>query len=116
MVTLKEQIDADLSDIFYNANDFAFSVTYTPKNKSPVATYIIPQDADPTLSDPDILADMQTVRIPSDFFTSYGVEPRRGDQLDWDGTTWTVINKVGGGPHLGEWIIEITRSARRVIR
>ena len=117
MVTFKDQISTDLSEVFYNTDEFAESITYTPKDKSPGATSIIPMDEDPSFSDPDILADMQTVRIQASFFTAYGagVEPRRGDVLTWGGTEWTVTNKVGGGSHLGEWIIEITRSARRVI-
>jgi hypothetical protein len=115
-MTLKDQILSDLDDVFYNTDDFGESVTYTPEGEVGAATIIIPMAADPTLSDPDILADMTTIRIRMSFFDAYGgIEPGRGDTILWNGVTYYVTNKVGGDPQSGEWTLEITRSTRRVI-
>jgi len=105
-----DQLTTDLNEIFYNTDEFAESVTYTPRTGSPFSAKIIRQDQDASLN-PESPGDRMEIRIRTSQLTT----PNIGDRLTIGGETWQVIEIIGGGPSELEWFLGLTRSERRLL-
>jgi len=109
-MTFSDQIVSDLSQVFYNASEFAESATYTPRTGSPSTVTVIRQDQDASLNT-ESPGDRAEIRIRTSELTT----PNIGDQITMGGDTWQVIEILGGGPSEHEWFLGLTRSERRLL-
>lgn len=110
MVTLKDQMSTDLDDAFYNVEDFAENIIYTPRGGSPQAIIAVILDQDSSLSEGFVMGDSLNIRVKS---ADVAVPGR--DSLMLYGEKWFVIRNLGGGPSIGEWELEISRSETRIV-
>lgn len=99
-------------NIFFNTNEFAETVTYTPNGGIAKNINIIQLNEDAALLEPHPLKDSKTILVK---YADVN-EPNYGDIITWGGDTWYVINNYGGGQFTtGTYKLEISRSNRRRI-
>ena len=104
-MTLKTQMTSDLS-AFFNVDEFADTITYTPSGGAPVPITGIPEEMDPSIMD---------VAPPADVLYSDVSDPQRGDTFTISSETWYLIENIGGGSHEGMWKLLVSRSDKRRI-
>lgn len=109
-MTLKTQILADLP-VFFNVDEFAESVTYTPKGAAAKTVTICFGAEDPAAQTPAPPGDAMVILVKY----ADAAAPTTGDTFLIDGVTWNLSGIVSGGPEAGIWQIRVTRSARRDI-
>jgi len=105
-MTLKDQMAADLAAIFYNTDDFAESVTYTPADATPAKT--ISAIIDYGQGDEYKGADSYGVRAVIRVQASEIAQPARKDEVTIGTDTWVVIGADLIADGL-EWIIEVNK-------
>lgn len=110
-MTFKTEIAADLTSVFFNAIEFAESVTYTPNGAAAKTIAICFGDEDLAAQTPAPPGDSMIILVQYADATA----PGRGDKFTIDSVTWYLDAIVGGGRVEGIWQICVTRSARRDI-
>ena len=108
-MTLKTQMVDDLS-VFFNEDEFAESVTYTPSGGDPVAVSIIPYTSDESLQDPQPAADEMIIEVRESEVASPNPQ---GDTFTIDSETWYIVENISGPKATGIWRLRLTRSERR---
>ena len=101
-------METDLS-VFFNEDEFAESVTYTPSGGDPVAVSIIIDASDESLQDPQPAADEIIISVRESEVSS----PGTGDTFTIDSETWYVLEIISGPKATGIWRLRLTRSERR---
>lgn len=109
-MTLKDQMAADLANIFFNPADFAETVAYTPaggqaKSIAAVITYGDPEESG--LSGMDALNTEAMLEIMADATNGIAV----GEQVAIGAETWRVLYGHKGEDGL-TWRCRISRSTR----
>ena len=109
-MTLKQQMIADL-DIFFNTDEFAEEITYTPAGGSATTITMIPDAQN---------AGIQSVAPESDSMiiyvkTSDVPSPNYKDTFTINGEVWYLRANLSGGANDGTRQLEISRSERRPI-
>lgn len=108
MTTFKEQEAIDLA-VFYNTDEMAKEVTYSPKDGQAKTVTIIPGSRKGTLQDPIAPADTMVIWVQ----TADVENPQFEDQFSIDGEIWYFSENLSGGGDDLEWELEISRSKRR---
>lgn len=108
--SLHRQMIADLDDVFYNVAEFADEIIYEPRGEDPVGIRAVILGQDDVVAEPGILGDTLRIRV-----RSRDVQVPGRDSLIYNGRRWFVLRNAGGGPHIGEWELEISRSEQRSI-
>lgn len=107
-MTLKTDMAADLTNVFFNTDEFAESISYTPKGGAAATIKVILSDEDATIQSPTAPGDhMVVVAQYTDIAT-----PQRGDTFTINSITWYFVEIVLGGRAEGLWHIRVSRSAR----
>lgn len=114
MSSFKDQLAADLEAVFYNDEDFAESVSYTPhggtaKTVKKLVTYGEGDEAGQEWRVPDTYGVNATIQVMT--FGEYGLATvTNQDKLQIEGRTWCVVgaHKINDGL---EWLIEIIPEA-----
>lgn len=109
-MTLKTDIFSDLA-AFFNTEEFAETITYTPSGGDAVSIAAIPEDMDPSIMDVEPPADSMVLHVK----TADVSDPQRGDTFTISSETWYLVENLGGGSHEGMWKILISRSDKRRI-
>ena len=112
MTTFDTQLTAELASVFFNTDEFAESITYTPSGGTSKTVKMIPDEEDPgsqTLAPP---GDSMIILVQSAEVTA----PLRGDTYTIGGITWYHEEIIRGGPEEGVYHIRLTRSVRRVVK
>lgn len=110
-MTLKDQIAADLTAVFFNSDEFGESATYTSSGGVAKTITICFGDEDLAAQTPAPPGDTMIIMVQ---YTD-ALTPRKGDTFTIDGVTWNLDRIAAGGPEEGIWHIRVTRSARRDI-
>lgn len=100
---------ADLSSVFFNIDEFAESVVYTPYGGTAKAITVVLSGENPAIQDPAAPGDEMIVIAKYADITA----PRKGDTFTINSETWYVTGSPQGGRSEGVWHIRVTRSARR---
>ena len=116
MTVLRDQMSADLSSIFYNTDDFAELVTYTPAGEaSRIIPAIISYDKglESRIDAVNAFGAAATMRIraggPDGIATVTNQDTVLIDGVSWHvGSPYTEPRKIGGGL---EWEIELHRDS-----
>jgi len=108
-MSFKTQLTSDLA-VFYNSEEFADEVTYTPSGEAGYSINIIIEVSDESLQDPASPQDEMIILVRESDVAAPNV---RGDTLTIDSETWYVIENLEGPKPNGCWELLITRSARR---
>ena len=109
-MSLKSQMTSDL-DMFFNTDEFASTITYTPTGGDPVSITAVPGAQDATGQDPVPSGDTMVI-----FVMAAEVEnPQYKDQFTIDGETWYFRRNLSGGANDGVYELEISRSEWRPI-
>jgi len=109
-MTLKTQMTSDLS-AFFNVNEFAEIITYTPSGGAGVSITGILEETDPSIMDVAPPADSMVLHV----LYSDVSDPQRGDTFTISSETWYLIENIGGGSHEGIWKLLVSRSDKRRI-
>ena len=109
-MTFKTQMINDLS-VFFNTDEFAETITYTPSGGSPVEISAIPGDQNATLQDPPPAGDTMTIFVKASDVSDPGYK----DQFTINSETWYFRKNLSGGSNDGILELEISRSERRAI-
>ncbi len=107
---LLDQQRVDLVDVFYNVEEFAEEIIYEPRGGDPVGIRAVLLTQDDVLTEEGIIGDVQRIRV-----RSCDVNIPGRDSLILHGKRWFVLRNVGGGPHIGEWELEISKGETRVL-
>lgn len=110
-MTFKTQLAADLNNVFFNTDEFAESITYTPAGGTAKTITAICNVEDPASQTPAPPGDSMIILARSSEVTA----PGRGDTYTIDTVTWYHEEIVSGGPKSGVYHIGLSRSARRVV-
>lgn len=110
-VTFKMQLAADLTEVFFNSDEFAEEAVYTPYGGVAKAVDLILSQEDPAIQTPAPPGDTMVVLAK---FADIAL-PGRGDTFLINAETWFFVENVGGGRAEGIWHIRVSRSARRVV-
>ena len=104
MSTFKDQLDADLTDIFFSSDEFAETITYNG-----VAILCVPTDGyEMTASVPGVNVPTRVVLVKqADVAT-----PKAGDKIIMDEQTWYVM--PGMTLDGGVWTLTLNIEIRRV--
>lgn len=108
--SLRRQMFADLEDVFYNVEEFAKEIIYTPRGESAQVIRAVVLAGDSPLEDPEVLGDTLRIRVR----TRDIAKPDR-DEIILDGRKYHVVRNAGGGPQVGEWELEISQSEQRIL-
>ncbi|MFH1616657.1 MAG: hypothetical protein ABIG61_16435 [Planctomycetota bacterium] len=109
-MTLKTQMTSDLS-VFFNTDEFAETITYTPSGGEAVSISAILEDMDPSIMDVPPPADSMLLSVKYSDISS----PGRGDTFTISEETWYLVKNLGGGYYDGTWKLLISRSDKRRI-
>jgi len=109
-MTLKAQIAADITG-FFDTEDFAEEITYTPSGGAPVTITVIIGEVDPSVMAEYPPADNAVLNV----MVSDVADPQIGDTFTVNSETWHLISNLGGGSTIGTWQLAISRSARRIV-
>ena len=109
MTAFTDQLDTDLTGVFFNAAEFAEAVSYTPVGGAARSITICYGDQN---------AASQTPQPPGDSLViwmkySDASAPLKGDAFTIDSVTWYLDEILSGGRLEKCWEIRLTRSARR---
>ena len=107
-MTFKTQLATDM-DAFFNTDEFAESVTYTPFGGSAQTITARLTDEDPTIQTPAPSKDSAILIVKYSDSTA----PAKGDTFTINSETWYLVEIVQGGRSEGVWHLRISRSARR---
>ena len=109
-MTFKQQMIADL-DIFFNTDEFAENITYTPAGGSPASVSAILGDENAAIQDPVPAGDTMRIYVKAGEVPS----PNYKDTFTIGGEVWYLRANLSGGANDGIWQLEISRSERRPI-
>ena len=109
-MTLKTQIASDLS-AFFNTDEFAEDISYTPSGGDAVSISAILEDMDPSIMAEAPPADSMVLHVP----TADVSNPQRGDTFTISSETWYLVENIGGGSTEGMWKLLVSRSDKRRI-
>jgi len=110
-MSLKTDMLADLDDVFFNTNEFAETVTYTPYGGTAGSIAAIPEDIDPSIMDVPPAGDSMLLTVK----VSDVPNPLRGDTFLIGTETWHLVKNLGGGAYARIWSLVISRSGKRKI-
>ena len=108
-MTFRTAAAADLTAVFFNSDEFADEIVYTPNGGAPATITAILTEEDPTIQTPAPPGDTMIVLARHADISS----PGRGDAFAIDGEDWHFVEIVAGGRAEGIWHIRASRSARR---
>lgn len=111
-MTFKTIISDDLTNVFFNVDEFAEAVTYTPNGGAARTIKVILTQEDPAIQTPAPPGDSMIIVVRYADITA----PGRGDTFTINSETWYVDGAPAGGRSEGIWRIQVSRSARRDIR
>ena len=106
-MTLKADILTDLDDVFYDTDEFAETVSYTPSGGDAVSLTILRDEQDPSIMADAPPGDEMIIRVKASDVSS----PQRGDVFLIDTETWYL--KATLGISGGETRLSLTRSGWR---
>jgi hypothetical protein len=109
-MTLAADLAADLAT-FFDTDEFAKTITYTPSGGAGVSISAIREEMDPSIMSEAPPGDSMTLLVKSADVTN----PQRGDAFTIDSEIWYLIRNLGGGSIVGTWKLEISRSDKRHI-
>ena len=109
-MTLATDIASDLSEVFYDTDEFAMSATYTPSGGSAAAVSVIKEEANPAIMDPPPPGDTLIIRA----MASEVADPARGDTFVIDSETYYLLENLGGASP-GEQRLLLTKSDKRTL-
>ena len=107
-MTLKTDTISDLAT-FFNTDEFAETITYTPSGGTAISITAIREEMDPSIISEAPPGDSITLLVKSADVSN----PQRGDSFTIDSETWYLIRNLGGGSPSGVWKLEISRSDKR---
>lgn len=107
----RDMLAADLDAVFFNVNEFAELITYTPNGGAAKYINIVPAAEDLAGQTPAPPGDTMVIMAKYSDIAS----PGRGDTFILNTVTWYFVELVGGGRMEGVWHIRISRSARRSV-
>ncbi len=96
---------------FFNTDEFAETITYTPSGGDAVSITALPEEIDPSIMAVASPADNMILHV----LTADVSNPQRGDAFTVFSETWYLVENLGGGPHEGMWKILVSRSDKRRI-
>ncbi len=99
---------ADL-DVFFNTDEFADTITYTPADGDPVSISAVLGDQNATIQDPEPAGDSMVIFVKA----SDVADPGYRDQFTINSETWYLRRNLSGGPNDEILELEISRSERR---
>jgi len=110
-MTLKTDMAADLSTVFFNTDEFAEAATLTPKGGSAKTINIVCEEE--SLSSQSIFppGDVMTILVQ---YTDHNT-PLLGDTYTINSVTWYHNQVLSGGRGEGVWHIEVSRSKRKQV-
>lgn len=106
-MTLKVDILTDLDDVFYDTDEFAETVSYTPSAGDAAGVTILREEQDPSIMSDAPPDDEMIIRVK----ISDVADPQRGDVFTIDDETWYL--KANLGINGGEARLSLTRSGWR---
>lgn len=109
-MTLKTQITSDLS-AFFNTDEFAETISYTPSDGGAVSIAAILEDMDPSIMAEAPPADSMILHV----LHSDVSDPQRGDTFTISSETWYLVENIGGGSTEETWKLLVSRSDKRRI-
>jgi len=108
-MTFQSDLATDLSEVFFNTEEFSEEIVYTPSGGEASTIDVIVSQEDPTIQTPAPPGDTMIVAAKYADIAS----PGRGDTFTINSETWNFVGIVGGGRAEGVWHIRVSRSARR---
>jgi len=108
-MTFRTAAAADLTSVFFNSDEFAEEIVYTPNGDEAATIQAILSEEDPALQSPAPPGDTMIVLAKYADISS----PGRGDAFTINGEDWHFVEIVAGGRGEGIWHIRASRSARR---
>lgn len=108
-MTLKTDMATDLTNVFFNADEFSESATYTASGSAAATITIGFEEENLAMQNPQPPGDSMVILVKYSDATSLG----RGDSFSINSVTWYLDEIVSGGRAEGIWHVRVTRSARR---
>lgn len=109
-MTLKTDMASDLP-AFFNTDEFAETIIYTPSGGEAVSIAAILGEIDASIMDVAPPADSMVLHVK----TADVSDPQSGDTFTISSETWYLVENLGGGSHEGMWKILVSRSDKRRI-
>jgi len=107
-MTLKTDTISDLAT-FFNTDEFAETITYTPSGGTAISITAIREEMDPSIMSEAPPGDSIILLVKSADVSN----PQRGDSFIINNETWYLIRNLGGGSPADVWKLEISRSDKR---